>query len=107
MKRDGIQLVRSIYRANKSKLTSDGTELVDAAFGGNDPTLKINSLTSETEKSEQRGFTNLLKGLFGTFRNPTAHALRIEWNMSEIDALDLFSLVSYAFRRMDSSTRST
>lgn len=92
---------------NKSGLTSDGSELVDSAFGGNEPILNINSFTSETEKSEQRGFTNLLKGLFGTFRNPTAHALRIEWNMSEIDALDLFSLVSYAFRRIDSSTKST
>lgn len=92
---------------NKSNLIFDGAELVDAAFGGNDPILKINSFLSETEKSEQRGFTNLLKGLFGTFRNPTAHALRTEWNMSEIDALDLFSLVSYAFRRIDSSTRST
>ncbi|MBL1214982.1 MAG: TIGR02391 family protein [Ignavibacteriae bacterium] len=92
---------------NKSDLTFDGAELVDAAFGGNDPVLKINSYISETEKSEQRGFTNLLKGLFGTFRNPTAHALRIEWNMSEIDALDLFSLVSYAFRRIDSSSKRT
>jgi nitrogenase molybdenum-iron protein alpha/beta subunit len=36
------------------------------------------------EKSGQRGFTNLLKGLFGTFRNPTAHARRIKWNMSEV-----------------------
>ena len=58
---------------NKSGLTSDGTELVDAAFGGNNPLLRINLFTTETEKSEQRGFTNLLKGLFGTFRNPTAH----------------------------------
>ncbi len=36
----------------------------DAAFGGNNPILKINPFTSDTEKSEQRGFTNLLKGLF-------------------------------------------
>lgn len=86
---------------NKTGLTSDGAELVDAAFGGANPLLKINSFTSDTEKSEQRGFTNLLKGLFGTFRNPTAHALRIEWNMDEQDALDLFSLVSYAFRRIE------
>lgn len=82
-------------------------ELVDAAFGGANPILKINSFVTDTEKSEQRGFTNLLKGLFGTFRNPAAHALRIEWNMEEIDALDLFSLVSYAFRRIDSSIKST
>lgn len=91
----------------KTGLTSDGAELVDAAFSGNNPRLKINAFVNDTEKSEQRGFANLLKGLFGTFRNPVAHALRIEWNMSEVDALDLFSLVSYIFRRIDSSIQST
>jgi uncharacterized protein (TIGR02391 family) len=90
---------------DKTGLTSDGVELVDSTFGGNTPILIINSYSTETEKAEQRGFTNLLKGLFGTFRNPTAHALRIEWNMSEKDALDLFSLASYAFRRIDSSLK--
>ena len=52
--------------------------------------IKINNFISETEKSEQKGFVNLSKGLFGTFRNPTAHAPKIEWNMSEEDVL-LFS----------------
>ena len=90
---------------SKTHLKSDGSELVDAAFGGTNPLLRINSFVTETEKSEQRGFVNLLKGLFGTFRNPTAHALRAEWNMSEMDALDLFGLVSYAYRRIDLSIK--
>ena len=88
----------------KTGLTSDGAMLVDAALSGDDPILRINTYLTETEKSEQRGFTNLLKGLFGTFRNPTAHAPRTEWNMDRQDALDLFTLASYAFRRIDSAT---
>lgn len=91
----------------KSGLTTDGAELVDAACGGTDPILRINAFVTDTEKSEQRGFVNLLKGLFGTFRNPTAHAPRIEWNMEQQDALDLFTLASYAFRRIDSATVKT
>jgi uncharacterized protein (TIGR02391 family) len=55
-------------------LSSDGAQLIDAAFGGSNPLLKINAFKTDTEKSEQRGFTNLAKGLFGIFRNPTAHA---------------------------------
>ncbi len=94
--------VADMIRA-KTGLSSDGSELVDSTFGGKTPLLLINSYVDDTEKSEQRGFTNLLKGLFGTFRNPTAHALRTEWDMSEQDALDLFSLASYAFRRIDGS----
>ena len=82
-------------------LTNDGAALIDDALGGDDPRIKINKFITETEKSEQRGFVNLTKGLFGTFRNPTGHAPRIVWPMSEEDALDLFTLGSYVLRRID------
>lgn len=79
----------------------DGAQLVDACFGGSDPVVRINTLVSKSDTSEQGGFANLLRGVFGTFRNPTAHAPRIEWEIAEADALDLFSLLSYAHRRLD------
>lgn len=84
-------------------LNSDGTRLIDDAFGGISPLLKINAFKTDTDKSEQKGFANLAKGLFGTFRNPTAHAPKIEWNLEEQDALDLFTLASYVLRRIDNS----
>lgn len=84
-------------------LSSDGSQLIDDAFGGPNPILKINTFKTNTERSEQRGFVNLAKGLFGTFRNPTAHAPKIEWNLEEQDALDLFTLASYVLRRIDNS----
>lgn len=87
----------------KSGLSQDGAELVQRAFGGKQPYLAINRLSNETEVSEQKGFANLVVGLFGTFRNPTAHAPRIEWPMSEADALDLLTLVSYIHRRLDAA----
>jgi len=34
------------------------------------------------ERSEQTGLATLLKGLFGTFRNPTAHAPKVVWATS-------------------------
>lgn len=89
----------------RTGLTSDGADLVDEAFGGTDPILRLNALTLKSERSEQSGFVNLLKGLFGTFRNPTAHAARVAWPMPEEDALDLFSLASYAHRRIDKALR--
>ena len=75
--------------------------LVDEAFGGASPVLALNSLRTEPEQSEQAGMVNLLKGLFGTFRNTTAHAPKINWPISEQDALDLLSLVSLLHRRLD------
>jgi len=86
-------------------LTTDGADLVDRAFCGKAPLLAINTLQTDTEKSEQTGFANLLKGLFGTFRNPTAHAPKVKWPVSVQDALDLMSLVSYVHRRLDGTAR--
>jgi uncharacterized protein (TIGR02391 family) len=88
---------------DKTGLTGDGSEIVDKAFGLKAPMLAINTLQTETEQSEQSGFANLLKGMFGTFRNPTSHAPRITWKIEEQDALDLLSMVSYIHRRLDTA----
>lgn len=85
----------------------DGAELVQAVFGQGrgGPVLAINSLHTDTERSEQRGFVNLVVGLFGTFRNPTAHEARIYWPIDEQDALDILSLVSLVHRKLDGARR--
>jgi len=48
---------------------------------------------------------NLLKGLFGSFRNTTAHAPKITWTIEEIDALDILSMVSLVHRRLDKAVQ--
>lgn len=91
-----------------SGLSSDGARLADEDFSfnkENKPLLTINNFTSATEKSEQLGFLNLLKGLFGTFRNPTAHAEKIYWPIDEQEALDILSLVSLIHRKLDKSKK--
>ena len=87
----------------RTGLTDDGGTLVDRALTGEPPMLAINSLRGESEKSEQKGFANLLKGTFGMFRNTTAHAARIHWSMTKEDAEDLLSLVSLIHRRIDAA----
>jgi uncharacterized protein (TIGR02391 family) len=56
----------------RTALSDDGATLVDRALSGDPPMLAINSLRTDSEKGEQRGFANLVKGTFGMFRNPTA-----------------------------------
>lgn len=87
----------------KTNLTTDGAELVDQAFAykGKVPYLALNKLTNESEESEQKGFMNLLKGIFGTFRNTAAHAPKITWNIDEQDALDTLSMISLIHRKLD------
>ncbi|MEU4426116.1 TIGR02391 family protein [Actinoplanes sp. NPDC024001] len=88
---------------------SDGAPLVDECLSpvrGAPPLLRINRYVTESETSEQRGFANLVKGIFGTFRNPPAHTTRADtsWDLTEADALDLFSMLSFVHRRLDGAT---
>ena len=45
----------------------------------------------------------MLVGLFGAVRNPTAHAPKIYWSMTEQDALDILALVSFIHRKLDNA----
>jgi uncharacterized protein (TIGR02391 family) len=93
----------------KSGLLSDGVTLVDESFrfpkNKGYPRLAINSLRTESEQSEHKGLMNLIKGLFGIFRNPIAHQPEHTWHISEQDALDLLTMASLIHRRLDKATR--
>ena len=54
-------------------------------------------------ESEHKGFANLIKGVFGMFRNTTAHSPKVIWNMKEDDALDILSTISLIHRKLDSN----
>lgn len=100
-----LEAVKSVADKIRTRtgLTIDGSALVDRALTGDPPMLAINSLRTDNEKSEQRGFANLVRGCFSMFRNPTAHAARIHWAMGKEDAEDLLSLASLIHRRLDSA----
>ena len=85
---------------NMSGVGYDGARLIDAVFSIEKPLLAMNTLQTETERSEQKGFALLLKGCFGAVRNPLAHEPRILWEGEE-DAADYFSLISLLHRKLD------
>lgn len=87
----------------KTGLGDDGGQLLDRALAGEPPMIAINSRQTASEKSEQSGFANLVKGAFGMFRNTTAHEARINWTMTKEDAEDLLTIVSLIHRRLDAS----
>ena len=83
--------------------SKDGADLVHTAFGMKygAPMLCINSLDTDTLRGEQRGFVSLLKGLYGTIRNPIAHEPKVEWEMDEQDALDILTMISLVHRKLE------
>jgi uncharacterized protein (TIGR02391 family) len=87
-----------------SGLSSDGAALIDATLAlgqAVDPLVRINSLATETERDEQKGFGNLCKGLLGMFRNPVAHDPRIKRTVTDDELLELLMVVSMVHRRLD------
>ena len=87
----------------RTDLTADGGTLVDQSLGGDSPLLAINSLESDSERKEQSGFVNIVKGIFGMFRNPTAHAPKINWAVDREDAEEVFTLLSMIHKRIDAA----
>lgn len=87
-----------------SGLVSDGADLIDEVFNTSNPYILINKFITSTERSEHTGFMNLVKGVFGMFRNVTAHAAKIEWPIQEEEALDLLALVSLIHKKLDKAT---
>lgn len=83
-----------------SGVDADGAALVDRVFSSEKPVLTINTLRTETERSEHKGFAALLKGCFAAVRNPLAHEPKILWE-GEDDAADYLSLISLLHRKLD------
>lgn len=86
-----------------SGVSADGAALVDRVFSIERPLLAINTLRTDTEKTEHKGFAALLKGCFGAVRNPLAHEPKILWD-GEDDAADYLSLISLLHRKLDNAT---
>lgn len=103
----------AVFEANKglfqrirdlSGSLEDGNKLIENVFSTN-PVLIINDFKTQSEIDEHKGFCNLLKGLCGMFRNPSAHEPKLLWNIEKQDALDILGLISYCHRRLDRSQK--
>jgi len=84
----------------KTNLDMDGAELVQKAFSISKPILAFNTLRTEQEKNDHKGFSNLLIGFFGAVRNPHAHVPKILWEGEE-EAADYLTLASLLMRKIE------
>jgi uncharacterized protein (TIGR02391 family) len=84
-------------------LEADGTELADQAFTlkVSMPPLAFNSLQTQSERSAHSGYAHFVRGVVGAFRNPAAHEPKVEFRLTEDDALDMLATISMVHRRLD------
>ena len=69
---DAMKFLTDLIR-DKAKLDGDGANLVGQAFGGKAPPIKISPMQKVSEIDEQKGFEQLLRGLYVGIRNPRTH----------------------------------
>ena len=84
-----------------TNLKEDGTALYDKAFSTSAPYLVLNNLQTESEKSQQKGFCLMLKGINSMVRNVTAHTPKIKWIIEEDEAIDILTTISFLHKNLD------
>lgn len=105
-----------LYAAQVKRLSSqdkDGSELASLFAVGFDPKSKtvtknpvipVNDLSTESLRNIQEGQGHFIRGLMQGFRNPVNHAPMTDVVpnlLSELDCLNILSLVSYLARNLD------
>jgi uncharacterized protein (TIGR02391 family) len=61
---------------SRVQLDRDGEGLITQSFSLDNPLLLVSDLTTESGKSDQRGFMMMLQGVYRGVRNPKAHGLQ-------------------------------
>lgn len=87
----------------KSGLACDGASLMTQAFSPVNPILKLNAISSQSEKDEQQGFMHLLQGAMLGIRNPSAHESVAFQDAAQ--ALEYLAFFSLLFRKLDGATK--
>lgn len=62
----------------RAGVDGDGAALVGQALGGDNPKLKLNPLQTESDKNVQKGFEQILRGVYLGIRNPRSHEPTID-----------------------------
>lgn len=93
---DAIKQLTNLIR-EKSKLDGDGANLIGQAFGGSSPKIKLNTMNTQSEIDEQKGFEQILRGVYIGIRNPRTHE---QYNDSPEDTNSIIIFIDYLIKRV-------
>lgn len=96
---ESTYLISGVLR-ERAGVDGDGASLVGQALGGDDPKLKLNAFQSESERNEQKGFEQILRGIYLGIRNPRSHE---QTNDDKKTADAIIHFVGYILERLDAS----
>jgi uncharacterized protein (TIGR02391 family) len=86
----------------RSGLESDGVSLMQKAFSANNPVLKFNDLSDQSDHDEQVGFMMMFSGAVSGLRNPRSHGFIHD---DAERALEFIAFVSLLAKLLDETKR--
>ena len=98
-----LEAIKSLMRRvqEMTGLQSDGRRLFEEVFSSKNAYLRINMGATKSEQDEQIGLKDFFCGLLGLVRNPLSHTVKLEWNVSEQESIDILVLASIGHRYLD------
>lgn len=93
---EAYKFVDNFVKAKTSSAKS-GSALMEWAFSPNNPTMKLNSLTTDSELNAQAGYQRIFAGSMLGIRNPTAH--ENGWISDAEEALETIVLAQHLLRK--------
>ncbi len=85
---DAIRCLFDVIR-EKAGVELDGAQLIGQALQGDNPILQLNKLQTQSDKDEQKGFQEILRGIYSGIRNPRSHE-RLTDTQETADAIIVF-----------------
>lgn len=83
----------------RTEIDQDGSILIAEAFGLKNPKLIFSDLETESGKNEQKGFIQILQGVYQGIRNPKAHSLFSD--LEELETIQYLIFSSVLIRRVE------
>lgn len=96
-------LVKKTAKPMDPKLS--GSSLMQKVFSENDPILKLNAGTTQSECDEQKGYMQIFAGCMTGIRNPRAH--ECDWEDSEEHAFQLLTFACHLVDKICSSEKAS
>lgn len=96
---DAMRLLTAALRS-RTGLHTDGAALVGQALGGNPPPVRLNAYRTASEVDEQRGYEQIVRGLYTGVRNPRTHD---NWADSQRDADAIIGFIDLVIRRINAA----
>lgn len=89
----------------RTNLDLDGSKLAEKALSLDNPILILSNLTTESGKNDQKGFIQILQGVYTGIRNPKAHSLASDLDRKK--ALQYLIFASLLARRIEEAKMMT